>query len=147
MRRFILPLALLALSACSESEPAQGGTAGPASQTAPAAPSSTPSVPARIAVIPDRFQGIWDYVKGSCDPTSDMRTEIAERGITFYESHGAVTALTVESPQRITVELAMQGEGENWTMTRIFTLSERDSILTSTGGGAPGEPMPLKRCA
>ena len=97
--------------------------------------------------MPPQFHGIWDYVEGSCEPASDMRTEIAERGITFYESHGVLTALTVESPERITVTLAMKGEGEKWTTTRTFTLSRNGTILTPTGGGDTGPPMPLKRCA
>jgi hypothetical protein len=148
MNRLIPLFASMTLAACSQGEP------GPAIAES-TEPSETPSqaaarptaAPTPALLIPDRFHGIWDYVKGSCDPASDMRTEIAERGITFYESHGAVTALTIDSPERITVELAMQGEGERWTMTRTFTLSQGDTTLTPTGGGDTGEPMPLKRCA
>lgn len=145
MRQPILLPGSLMLAACSSGEPAATQTAQPAAAVTATSAASSP--PGPTAVIPDQFQGIWDYVKGSCDPASDMRTEIAERGITFYESHGAVTALTVESPERITVELAMRGEGEKWTMTRTFTLSEKGAMLTPTGGGDTGEPMPLKRCA
>ena len=144
MRRRAQLIAVLALAACSQAEPAPTETASPEPTAATTPPVATG--PAQALAIPDRFHGIWDYVKGSCDPVSDMRTEIAERGITFYESHGAVTDLTVESPERITVELAMQGEGEKWTMIRTFTLSEGNTILTPTGGDT-GEPMPLKRCA
>ena len=109
-------------------------------------PPPTPS--AQLAVIPDRFQGIWDAETGSCDPSSDMRVEIAERGITFYESHGAVTALTVESPEAIVADLAMQGEGETWTMRRRFTLSNGDrTLMPEAVGDEQFEPMPLKRCA
>lgn len=147
MRPILLCAALFGIAACSQREPDPVKT--PEAPASPASPSPTaagPS-PAQALAIPDRFHGIWDYVEGSCDPASDMRTEIAERGITFYESHGAVTGLKVESPTRITVTLAMQGEGEKWTMTRTFTLSEDGAILTPTGGGDTGEPMPLKRCA
>lgn len=144
MRSLLIPLTALALAACSQNEPPPAETAR---SPEPVPTGSVAPVPAVEAVIPDRFHGIWDYAKGSCDPASDMRTEIAERGITFYESHGAVTALTVDSPERITVDLAMQGEGEKWTLTRTFTLSEGDTVLTPTGGGDSGEPMPLKRCA
>lgn len=144
MRPLISLPVMLVLAACSQGEPAPAETAAPAG--APTAASSTPAAAPQIAVIPEPFQGIWDFVEGSCDPASDMRTEVAERGITFYESHGAVTALTAESPERIKVELAMQGEGEKWTMTRTFTLSAGGTILTPTGGGDTGEPMALKRC-
>jgi len=145
MRRCIVPLALLALAACSRSEPAPTETAG-AAPARTAAPTAT--APARIAAMPDRFQGIWDAETGTCDPASDLRVEIAERGITFYESHGALTALTVESPEAVVVELAMQGEGEKWTMRRRFTLSNGDRTLTAEAvDGEPFEPMPMKRCA
>lgn len=147
MRRLSPLFATFALAACTQSETTPTETASPTPRATSATASPTPSDPPQALLIPDRFHGIWDYVKGSCDPASDMRTEIAERGITFYESHGAVTALAVESPERITVELAMQGEGEKWAMRRSFTLSEGDTILTPTYGGDKGEPMPLKRCA
>jgi hypothetical protein len=144
MRRFILPLAILALAACSRSEPEPSES----TSAAPTAAAPSPAAPAQIAVVPERFQGIWDYEKGTCDPDSDLRVEIAERGITFYESHGAVTALTVESPEAIVVDLAMQGEGEKWTMQRRFTLSNGDrTLIPEATDGEKLEPMPLKRCA
>lgn len=139
MRLAILSLALLTLAACSD------GAAAPADA---AKPDEAPiAAPAQALLVPDRFHGIWDYEKGSCDPASDIAPRLRSAGSPFYESHGAVTALTVESPERITVELAMQGEGEKWTMTRTFALSQGDTILTPTGGGGTGKPMPLKRCA
>ena len=145
MRRFIVPLAALTLAACGQGEPAPAETA--AAAEAPAAPVPAPT-PVAAALVPDRFHGIWDAETGSCDPTSDMRVEIAERGITFYESHGAVTAVAVESPEAIVADLAMQGEGEKWTMRRRFTLSNGDRTLTPEAvGDKQFEPMPLKRCA
>lgn len=143
MRPILPTLALLALAACSQPEPAP-------SETASADPAAVPSpVPAaQVAVVPDRFHGIWDAETGTCEPSSDMRTEIAERGITFYESHGAVTRVTVESPEVVTIDLAMQGEGESWTMRRRFTLSNGDRTLTPEAVGDEAfAPMPLKRCA
>lgn len=149
MRLIILSAGLLGLAACARDEPAPAETRQ--SPSIPAAPASSPvppaPAPARTPAIPDRFQGIWDHEKGSCDPASDLRIEIAERGITFHESHGAVTGLTVESPERITVELAMRGEGEKWTMRRTFTLADGGSVLVTASPGDTGEPMPLKRCA
>lgn len=150
MSRLYAALPLLLLPACAEqaNAPAPEPDATPIAAPSTAAPAPTTAAPsAAIALVPARFHGIWDTVQGSCDPASDMRTEIAERGITFYESHGAVTALSAPSPERITVELAMQGEGEKWTTTRTFTLSENGTILTPSGGGDTGPPMPLKRCA
>ncbi len=145
MRRSTLSLTLLALAACSQSEPEPAETA----TVAPKQTSTPTAAPLpRVAVMPDRFHGIWDYEKGTCDPASDLRVEIAERGITFYESHGAVTGLTVESPEAVVVDLAMEGEGEKWTIRRRFTLSNDDQTLTPEAvGEEPFEPMPLKRCA
>ena len=146
MRRSILSLAVLALAACSQGEPAPAETGVPSQADTPAPPAASTPL-AQSLLVPDQFQGIWDYVKGTCDPSSDLRVEIAERGITFYESHGAVTALTVDSPEVIVVELAMQGEGEKWTMRRRFALTDDGQTLTPTAAdGESFEPMPLKRC-
>lgn len=147
MRLSILPLAVLALAACSQEAPAPSETARGGPMAAAAAPSPAPTVPAQALQVPDRFHGIWDYEQGNCNPASDLRVEIAERGITFHESHGAVTAVSVESPDVILVELAMQGEGEKWTMRRRFTLSNGDGTLTpEAADGGQFQPMPLKRC-
>ena len=146
MRLSILPLAALALAACSQEPPAPSETATPAPVETTTAAQPAPA-PAQIVQVPDRYQGIWDIEQGSCNPASDMRVEIAQRGITFYESHAAVTAVEVESPDAIVVELAMQGEGEKWTMRRRFTLSNGGQTLTpSAADGEQFEPMPLKRC-
>ena len=154
MQRTLIWLAVFALPACSQTDRAPSETATPAptaAQTVPAptpAPVPAPAEPAQIVQVPAKFHGIWDYVKGTCNPASDMRTEIAERGITFYESHGAVTALMVETPDAIVVDLAMAGEGEKWTMRRRFTLSSAGQTLTSSGVDQDlGQPMPLTRCA
>lgn len=143
MRLTIPTLAALALAGCSQGEPAPADPASPTLGRAATTPAT-----ADIAAVPDAFQGIWDSEKGSCDPASDLRVEIAERGITFYEAHGAVTAVAVESPNAVVVELAMQGEGETWTMRRRFTLSNGGGTLTAEAvDGDRFEPMPLKRCA
>lgn len=145
MRRIALLLAVFLTAACSQGQPAPKETAR-ASPAPAGTPAATPAP--EIAMVPDRFQGIWDYEKGTCDPASDLRVEIAERGITFYESHGAVTALRIESPEAIVVDLAMEGEGEKWTMQRRFTLSNSDrTLIPEATDGERLEPMPLKRCA
>lgn len=144
--RYLFPLAaVLALSACSrgEPDPEPSGAPTPADTAAPPA-----VAPAQTMLVPDRFHGIWDAQDGDCTPGSDMRTEVAERGITFYESHGAVTGVVVNAPDVITVDLAMQGEGETWTLRRRFTLSNNERTLTPTAvDDEPMTPMPLKRCA
>lgn len=151
-----LPTALMLalLPACAERAEAPAPeadatpvTAGDSPTPAPGSATAGASPSAALALVPARFHGIWDAADAPCDPATDMRVEIAERGITFYESHGAVTALSAPVPDRITVELAMQGEGEKWTTTRTFTLNADGTRLTPSGGGDTGPPMPLKRCA
>lgn len=151
MRHIALPLAALCaatlVAACSQSE-AEPDVPDVAAQATPVAAPSSATPAAQVAVVPDRFHGIWDAATANCDPASDTRVEIAERGITFYESHGAVTALTVESPESIAVDLAMQGEGEKWIMRHRFTLSDADRTLTPAAlDGEDLAPLPLKRCA
>ena len=142
MRLSILPLAALALAACSQSDdtPAAEETAAPARAT----PSATPVA---ANTVPEAFRGVWDFVDGTCNPASDLRVAIEERAFEFYESHGEVTGVTVESPTSIVVDLAMEGEGETWTMRRRFTLSNGGArLMPAAVDGEDFEPMPLKRC-
>lgn len=149
MRPLYPLLPLLALAACEQQRPAprpEPNAATTAERPAPA-PVPPPAPSAALPRVPARFHGIWDSADAPCDPATDMRVEIAERGITFYESHGAVTALTTPAPNRIDVELAMKGEGEEWTLRKSFTLSPDGAVLTPSGGGDTGPPRPLRRCA
>ena len=66
--------------------------------------------------IPERFRGVWDYEGGTCDPASDLRTQISGDQIRFYESTGEVVSVELDGDKAI-VELAMTGEGESWTQT------------------------------
>lgn len=105
--------------------------------------------PAPVAEeIPAGFRGVWDYVRGTCDPASDLRIEIGPRSIGFYESHGEVTRVEIDGANRIVVSLAMEGEGEKWAMARRFTLSDDGQTLTPSAVDAEEqfEPMPLKKC-
>jgi hypothetical protein len=130
----------MALSACSQSEKAAAPEATPTTSAAIPAPSQAGKVPAA-------FLGVWDYVKGSCEPASDLRIEIKPDAIEFYEAHGDITKVNVESPDTVVLDLAMDGEGEQWAMSRRFTLSNGGETLTPTGMGEEKfEPMPLKRC-
>lgn len=149
---FALPLTLLVLAACSESpdtapdqDPVE--TATPLEAKA-GADSNTAAQPRIAESIPENFRGVWDSVQGSCDPASDMRIEVGPEGIGFYEAHGEVTRVEVDNPQKIVVSLAMEGEGEKWTMDRRFTLSDQGQILTpgAVDSEEQFEPSPLKRC-
>ena len=99
--------------------------------------------------IPTRFQGVWDYVEGTCARESDMRMEISGSEILFYESVGTVTAITAEGSD-VVVTLAMEGEGEVWEQqTRLSLEGEGPSqLLETTDGSQPKRPdeYPSKRC-
>ena len=147
MRLTFPAVAALALTACSQDAPEPQQSATPAAARTPAAtPEPTPSSP-EDTPIPARFQGIWDYVDGTCNPASDLRIDIQPRAIGFYEAHGDVEAVRIENADSIVVDMAMEGEGEKWTMKRRFTLSQGGARLTPTSAdGDEFEPMPLKKC-
>lgn len=154
MRPIALPLALaaLALAACQQPAPSQERDASPAVvPTAPATPPAraTPvASPTTAVAIPDRFRGVWDAVGRSCNPASDLRLEIGAVSIEFYESLGTVTGVTVESPDSVVVDLAMEGEGERWERRNRYVLSDDGATLTSSEiGGPPVPAIPRKRCA
>jgi hypothetical protein len=115
-------LALIALAftlAACESEPQQE-VAAPveiaSSSSAPTNASITEPVSPVSNTIPVQFLGVWDAEAGNCEPSSDMRLEISEDGMIFYESAGTVQ--TVREDEGTTmVTLAMEGEGERWTQT------------------------------
>lgn len=142
----------LALAACSGSkeEPApqpSGGTAPtPAEPAATAAP--PPSSPQVAQAIPAAFQGVWDSDEGNCVVTSITRMEIAPQQVNFYESRGDVTRVEIDTPDRIVVSLAMEGEGQQWRMARMFTLDEGGTRMTPSSVDAeePLAPVSLKKC-
>ena len=151
-RKIFLPLAFLALAACSQqaedpSEPAGEQTARPVEADGGIGDGAVAPAPVVTEEIPQAFLGVWDYVEGNCDPASDLRVEISPRSMQFYESHGEVTRAEVDSPRRIVVSLAMEGEGEKWQMARMFTLSDDGKTLTPESVDEEQfEPMPLKKC-
>lgn len=150
--RVIFPmLAALPLVACSQSDPAPGESADLDTAAVPApadTPSPVPAAPERIAQVPERFQGIWDSARGGCDAGSASRVEIAERGITFPRSHGAVTGVAVEGADAVAVELAMTEGEESGTARHRLTLGDGGrTLMVAPVDGAPATPAPLGRCA
>ena len=99
-------------------------------------------------MIPTRFRGVWDKAQGTCTPASDLRMEIRAGEIEFYESLGEVTSVEAESPDSIIVSLAMNGEGETWTVTSRYVLSDDGAIMTpyETENNPRYQPIPRKRC-
>lgn len=155
MRAFLLFLPAVALAACSpdaeapvETEVVEDGE-GDAATTDAGDQSLADPAPDSVtaAAIPARYQGVWDYEKGTCDPASDMRMEIEGQRIGFYESLGTVTGTTIENGDAI-VALDMEGEGETWKNTLRLSLVDNGERLHVTDGSAPKSPdeYPRKRC-
>ncbi|MEC7818562.1 MAG: hypothetical protein VX454_07835 [Pseudomonadota bacterium] len=151
--------AIAMLSACSDENADRAGDA-----RAPADPATTASAipvepdggigdgagpPMAVAdTIPARFRGVWDNAEGTCAPASDLRMDIRAGEIEFYESLGEVTSVETEGPDSIVVSLAMAGEGETWTVTSRYVLSDDGAILTpyETETNPRYQPIPRKRC-
>lgn len=118
--------------------PEAGGDNAAPVEEASAAPEEGP--------IPAAFIGVWDYVGGSCDPASDMRLEISQESLVFYESVGQVRSAQTED-DTLRVDLAMSGEGETWRDQMQFTLMD-DGTLHMVNAATPDalDEYPRKRC-
>lgn len=143
-----LALAPLALAACQQ-RPAPSPESSEPAITEPT-PEATP-VPSATAStttsIPEHFRGVWDAETGTCNPASDLRLEIDADRIEFYESVGTVGSVTIESPDSIRVDLAMEGEGERWTVQNRYALSNGGKTLTPSNAKDDSvQPIPRKRC-
>lgn len=152
-RRFLspaLPFALL-LAACSggsdDGDQADASDAMPVEADGGIGDGAVPPQPVRSDTIPAAFVGVWDHAKGACDPNSEARMEIGPKTVGFYESHGEVTGVEVDSPEQIVVSLAMEGEGETWQNATMYTLgADGKQLTTSSVNGEQYEPLTLKKC-
>ena len=151
-RPALASLAVFALLACS---PGQTTPDDPApQQTAiPVEPDGgigdgAPPLPELIGTIPPRFRGVWDYVEGSCAPASDLRLDIGEASITFYESAGQLTGIEDSGTGSVIVTLAMEGEGETWEERRELVLEEGGErlLVLDPADASAGRDLPRKRC-
>lgn len=156
MRPVLIALAsAAALVACSQgqapAEPVATGAPDPAPSLTTTAPSRTseaaPPLPREVATMPAAFRGTWGYAEGDCSPGTELSMVIGEKSIEFYESLGTITSIKVESPTSVVIDLAMEGEGEKWTVQNRLALSENGAILTPTDTARTSEQlMPRKRC-
>jgi hypothetical protein len=100
------------------------GDAGPAAATAPAT--------AATARIPAAFLGEWNRNPADCGSSrNDSRLIIEPDRVSYWESSGPVTAVTVDSPTAVEVTLRLAGEGEVWIRTQRFEL--QGDTLTAIG--------------
>ena len=159
MRTAFALIGALALAACSQAETATDNAmaadeqaAAPSVQAAPQEVGETKADAQPVAdaqplpEIPAQFLGVWDYVEGSCAPESDMRLEITQTQLVFYESVGDIRSFQTEG-DTLRVDLAMTGEGERWRALRQLTIHE-DGTLHVVDGATPDavDETPRKRC-
>ena len=76
-----------------------------------------------LRAIPARFLGAWDYVEGNCDPASDLRMEIGQRRIVFYESVGDVTGIRAEGDDAIVVAV-VEDKGDSLVEKGVIGVDE-----------------------
>ena len=90
----------------------------PAKSTAEAPPASSQDSASELAptavLLPAGFAGRWDASIEACKITSDMKLVITQTEMTFWESTGQITAVTINTPEDVTVKAAFSGEGEQW---------------------------------
>lgn len=86
--------------------------------------------------IPIQFRGLWNFSPDECSiPYSQGRLQIQGDQLSFYESSGPVTEVTSRGDYEVTASAEMSGEGEIYTNTYTFQLSENYSSITHTETG------------
>ncbi len=148
MRIALAATLALILAACSQEADAPAEReAEPAAIPSPAAPEREAETAQVLDAIPARFRGTWDALDGDCSLSSELRIEIGADTLGFYEARGQVTDVMTDGEDAIIAGMAMEGEGERWTLTRRFALDGSDRLTPSpVGEEADFEPMTLKRC-
>lgn len=148
MRIALVAALAFTLAACSQEPEAPAESAvDPAALPSPAAPERTTEAGQALDAIPLRFRGAWDALDGDCSLSSELRIEIGADALNFYEARGQVTEVVTDGADAIIAGMAMEGEGERWTLTRRFALDGADRLIPSPVGEEAGfEPMTLKRC-
>ena len=165
IRTILLATAAFALAACS-SEPEQqtenadafadriGAEGTPAPDASPTSSLGGPPPPPMAQLgapkpVPAKFQGVWDYIDGTCARESDLRIEIGTGSMLFYESRGTINGFEQPDPDTLVLNLAMEGEGERWEERTRVTLVEGGRFLETSdvSGYGSGQAIRRKRCS
>ncbi|MGJ8535676.1 MAG: hypothetical protein ACSHW2_00850 [Parasphingopyxis sp.] len=127
MRSMAIAAAFLALGACS------GGSTTDTGEPDTGGPDTDIVAPETLEAIPAAFQGRWDFAEDTCaDPGSEMRLDIEADRISYYESSATPETITQTGPEALTIDHRFSGEGEEWTETLAYSLSEDGERLTVT---------------
>lgn len=107
---------------------------------------ATPAGAAGPTRVPPAFLGEWRHEVSACGSSGDDSIlTVRPNRLEFWESAGAIVAVTVHSPREITVRARMSGEGETWeTVLRFRLSSDGEGLADVTEGEA--EPFIRRRC-
>lgn len=120
------------------------GCAAPPGFRPPAEPVTAP--PAAVATaIPARFVGLWAADAAGCrvPPASIDWLRVTPAALRFHESLATVRAVRPRGADAVELDLAFEGEGQQWQATR--TLRRTGEVLTLSGADLP--PISRTRCA
>lgn len=146
-------LALVALGACGSSSGGPAATSATSTTATIAAPSTTTASPSSLSTtaapsttgttatssatsptVPAAYQGRWNIRQADCGTVSEGQLTVEAGRISFFESSGLVTGVTV-SGSSITVTMQLTGEGSTRTDVRRFTVSADGGQLTDLTTG------------
>jgi len=173
MKRWITPLAVLLLAACSggkdeESGPEATADFGPlqkaerpesveAPEPAVPAPTEKPAEGSGADVgganaIPRAIRGRWALDVAHCTAgkgTDLTALTIDAASLRFYESHGELARIRESAADRLVADYRFSGEGETWRQRVELDLRDggRTLVRRDHGEGATGEALRYTRCA
>jgi hypothetical protein len=81
--------------------------------------------------IPARFQGQWVENLRDCGKLSDTNLKISANRVDFWESFGTVRSVKAQGNSDLYVTAQFSGEGETWTDSLRFRLSNNQKALTA----------------
>lgn len=151
MRRIACLGALLLMASCGAPSDESGETPLPVEPDGGIGDGAGPPgmMPGQASsIIPARYHGVWDNREGTCARNSDLRIEVSGEEVLFYESVGSAMS-ALEEDDITHVDLAMEGEGEEWTQTLSFKLVDGGDGLVLVDPELPEgyTEITLKRCA
>lgn len=109
---------------------------------------ATAAPPPSAAGVPEAFLGEWRAELKDCGSISDdSRLFIEPHQLTFWESSGPVTAVRWDPPNDVALDVELTGEGETWTTTMRFRLTDDGQGLADVSDGiGDGDAFTRWRC-
>jgi hypothetical protein len=98
--------------------------------------------------IPAAFHGRWGMVPADCTSTKgDAKglITINADSITFYESKGRLTKVTLNAPENFTGIFAFTGEGQTWSNSQNLKLTGSSNTLVRSETDV-SQSYSYKRC-